>query len=101
MDSQQKERMRSLLMQYPGANENTVEEQLATYEGREKFKKDLISERGFSNTLAERFLDKQGWSRPPGWHSVFFYPGSSRPRNNVIFWLTVIGIAAWFLLNES
>ena len=58
-------------------------DELEMYEERAKVKKHLMAERGMSNTLAEVFLERQGFPRPPGWHSVFFYPGSNRPRNKV------------------
>lgn len=64
-------------------------------EGREGQKAELIR-RGFSNALAEAWLDRSRYPRPPGWHSVFFYPGSMRPRNTTVFWLAVLAAITWF-----
>lgn len=60
--------------------------------------KAALLKRGFSNALAESWLDRAGYSRPPGWHSVFFYPGSMRPRNGFVCWLIIITIAVWVLI---
>ena len=96
MDDNEQQHLRNRLREYPGATPESVEVQLSRLEEREEEKRALV-ERGYSNALAEAFLDRKGWPRPPGWHSVFFYPGSSRPRNMVFFWLAVLAVAAWFL----
>ena len=64
---------------------------------RERYRqKDEFLRRGYSNQLAERALDKQGWSRPWGWHTVFFYPDSNRMRTRyIVFFAIVIGIVIW------
>jgi len=64
-------------------------------EERENFKKRLISERNLSNSMAEKFLDLQGWPRPEGWHSVFFYPDSIKPRGLFIVILSLVIVSAW------
>ena len=68
-----------------------VEKILEIYEARSEKKEELL-ERGLTNALAEHSLDRLGYPRPAGWHSVFFYPGSSRPRNKFILLLFVVGI---------
>ena len=97
MNKEQKAKIRTILMQYPDTTEESIEQELIVFEQREELKKNLMTDRGFSNTLAERFLDKQGWSRPPGWHSIFFYPGSNTPRSNVIIFPAAIFILIWFV----
>ncbi len=76
--------IRKRLLEYPGETPEHVEQLLLLYEEREDLKRDLVATRGFSNRLAETFLDKKGYPRPPGWHSVFFCPGGSLPRNGVL-----------------
>lgn len=90
-------KLRQRLMTYPGATEESVEELILAYETRAQLKQTLIEERGMSNALAETFLDTQGYPRPPGWHSVFFYPGGGRPRNKYLFLALVIIGLAFFL----
>jgi hypothetical protein len=75
-----------------------VARDLDAYEDREQLKQALLQERGYSNALAEVFLDRKGYPRPPGWHSVFFYPGSGRPRNVVVFWFLVAGSTVGWLV---
>jgi len=58
--------------------------------------KSELRRRGFSNASSEAWLDRSGYPRPPGWRAVFFYPGSMRPRNAVLFWLGVLGSIIWF-----
>ena len=89
MDEQEKQKMRIILQSYPGSNPEIVESQLNNLIEREEQKKQLIIDRGFSNALAEVYLDKQGWMRPPGWHTVFFYPDSMRIRNKYLILLIV------------
>jgi len=93
-------RLRDKLLKYPGTTEANVDEQLHHYEVRDNQKSGLLK-RGFSNALAEAWLDRSGYPRPPGWHSVFFYPGSSRPRNAVLFCLAIFAIAAWFIVSRA
>ena len=89
--------LRRRLLQYPNATEESVELELAAYKKRD-IQKAALRERGMSNAMAEAWLDRSGFPRPPGWHSVFFYPGSVRPRNLVIFWVVIAAaIAAWAL----
>ena len=83
MNEQEKQKLRIKLQSYPGSNPEIVESQLDNLIEREEQKQQLIS-KCFSNALAERHLDIQGWLRPPGWHSVFFYPGSMRIRNKYL-----------------
>ena len=97
MNEAEQEELRRRLLQYPGATDENVDLQIAGYEQREVEKQALI-ERGFSNALAEAHLERQGYPRPPGWHSAFFYPGSNRLRNTVIFWLVVILGVLWFFV---
>ena len=97
MNESEKEKLRQRLRQYPDTTDESVELEIAAYEDREAAKQELIN-RGFSNALAEAHLERQGYPRPPGWHSVFFYPGSSRPRNPVLVWLVVIVGVVWFFV---
>ena len=32
----------------------------------------LMETRGISNVMQEKFLDFEGWPRPPGWHSFSY-----------------------------
>ena len=76
MDEITRNRLRKRLLQYPGATEESVERGLFAYEDREEEKRALIENRQFSNALAEPYLDRKGYPRPPGWHTVFFYTES-------------------------
>jgi hypothetical protein len=68
------------------------------YQQRKEEKKVLTEERGFSNIMAESYLDKIGYPRPPSWHSVFFYPDSNRPRNTIVILLALVLGVAWFVI---
>lgn len=97
MNEQERDVLRQRLLGYPGATPLSVERQLDVYEEREKEKLALTLDRRMSNALAESYLDKKGYPRPPGWHSVFFYPGGGRPRNGyVLVFIILIGIIALF-----
>ena len=85
MKAKDTEALRRRLLTYSGATVEEVEKQLYAYEQREEEKDALMSARSMSNALAEAVLDRKGYPRPPGWHSVFFYPGSNRPRNKFLF----------------
>ena len=98
MDEITRNKLRKRLLQYPGATEESVVVDLFAYEYREEEKRALIEDRHFSNALAEAYLDRKGYPRPPGWHTVFFYPGSNRPRNTVVFCVVFIGFISWWLL---
>ena len=72
----------------------------AMFERTDK-KRELLA-RGMSNQMAERFLDRQGWPRPFGWHTVFFYPDSNRLRTRYAILLAVIvGVLAWRVLSNG
>ena len=64
---------------------------------RERYRqKEEFLQRGYSNQMAERALDKQGWSRPWGWHTVFFYPDSNRMRTRYfVIFAAIIGVVLW------
>ena len=96
MDEQERVELKRRLLQYPGATADSVESDLYAYEQRENEKRALISERRMSNALAETVLDRKGYPRPPGWHSVFFYPGSNRPRNRMLLLVGVASAVYWF-----
>jgi len=89
MNETEKEGPREPLPQHPDHTNETTDENINAYQQRSEEKKVLIEERGFSNIMAESFLDKIGYPRPPGWHSVFFYPGSNRPRNAIVIRIVV------------
>lgn len=98
MNEAEKEELKKRLLQYPDATDENVDMQIDGYEEREAAKQGLI-DRGFSNAMAESHLERQGYPRLPGWHSVLFYAGSIRPRNTVIFWLVVIIGVFWFFIS--
>lgn len=89
--------LRARLLQYPNIDETNVDTLIDTYEERD-YRKNELRQRGYGNAMAEDHLDRQGYLRPPGWHSVFFYPGSFRPRNVMLFWMTVTIGAAWLFI---
>ena len=85
----------------PRMNDAQAIEYLSVMEERFDKKQDLL-ERGFSNALAEKFLDRQGWPRPFGWSSVFCYPGSNRLRNRYLVVIAVAGlIIGWTLMSNA
>lgn len=87
------------LPQDPDLTTENTDEKINVYEQRREEKKVLIEQRGFSNITAESFLDKIGYPRPPGWHSVFFYPDSNRPRTTVvILFAAALGLALFVLV---
>ena len=90
--------LREKLHEYPNTSDEIVEQQILQYEQREYRKKTLMIERGMSNLMAEKFLEIEGWPRPPGWHSVFFYPESNTPRGRIWFWIIVIICGAFYFI---
>lgn len=98
MDEAQRDWLRERLLSYRGITEANVEECLPAYADRERMKHMLVTERGHSNVLAETFLDREGYSRPPGWHPVFFYPGSNRLRGTFVFWGLVAIVVIWLMI---
>ena len=91
------EELRRILLQHPSINEAKVNGLLLLYESRVDKKLELRS-LGFSNFMAERTLEIQGWPRPLGWSSVIFYPEGYLPRIGVIFWgLVAVGVAYWII----
>jgi hypothetical protein len=97
MKTNDTEKLRQRLLTYPGATAEDVENQLEAYKDRDKENAALMSTRGMSNALVEVFLDRKGYQRPPGWHSVFFYPGSNRPRNRLLFLVAIVVVLAYFV----
>jgi hypothetical protein len=87
MNEADEQKLRKRLLSYPNATEEIVNIEIEAHKERQKLKEDLINNRGFSNALAEVYLDRTGYPRPPGWHSVFFYPESNRLRNITVFWV--------------
>jgi len=71
---------RQLLLSYPGTTNESVDDVIDALVDRYEQKWFLLRERGLSNSAAENFLDRHRYPRPPGWHSVFFYPDSMLPR---------------------
>ena len=98
MNEQEREALHQRLLTYPGATPESVEQQLYAYEQRESVKQTVMQDRGMSNALAEAYLDRTGYPRPPGWHSVFFYTGSNRPRNGyvLVFVVLLAAVAVFF-----
>ena len=89
LEEKKTEALRQRLLNYPGATPESVEDLLIAYEDRASAKENLIENRRMSNAMAEAFLDRQEYPRPPGWHSVFFYPDSNRLRNGWVFILLI------------
>lgn len=98
MNKTDKQKLRKRLLSYPNVTEEIVNIEIEAHEERQELKADLVNDRGFSNALAEVYLDRTGYPRPPGWHSVFFYPESNRPRNITVFWI-IASLALWVFLN--
>jgi hypothetical protein len=97
--SNEQEELRARLLTYPGATEESVELMLDAYEKRAAEKYHLVQSMGMSNSMAERYLDAVGFPRPPGWHSVFFFPGSNAPRPKyVMFILLLIAGGYWLII---
>jgi hypothetical protein len=94
----ERQKLRELLLQYSGANEKDVEDQIVAYEQRAEMKQDLMHGRGMSNVMAEMYLDRKRIPRPPGWHSVFFYPGGGVPRIRYVALIVVVG-ATWLFFS--
>ena len=94
-DFSDEERIRLACADDPRLDQVTAEKYLNVLEQRFDQKSGLIN-RGISNSMAEKFLDRQGWPRPPGWNSVFCYPGSNRMRTRYIVIVVVtVAIVVW------
>ena len=89
MNKQEEEKLRIRLKSYPGNTPEIIDQLIDYYEDRAVQKQQLLS-MGHSNASAERFLDQQGWRRPPGWHSVFFHPDSMRIRTRYLLIVFII-----------
>ena len=95
MTPKDREILRTRLLTYPGVDGSNVEQHLWAYEEREEEKEQLLA-RGMSNALAETTLDRQGYPRPPGWSSVFFYPGGMVPRPGTVIVIVALAAALWW-----
>jgi len=84
-------RLEMIMKSDPRFSEGQAIEYLDTLRQRYEQKQAFLV-RGFSNQLAERSLDKQGWPRPSGWHTVFFYPDSNRLRTRYVAVLLVVSV---------
>ncbi len=82
--------LRKRLAEYPGATDESIDDAIYAYEERLELKQHLRMDLRLSNARAEFTLDRKGYPRPPGWHSVFFYPDSNRPRNKYLLCLIVL-----------
>lgn len=87
---------RQLLSSYPGATNESVDDAIDALVDRYEEKWSLLRERGLSNSAAENFLDRHSYPRPPGWHSVFFYPDSMLPRK--IYLAFLVALTLFFVL---
>lgn len=87
---------RQLLSSYLGANNESVDDAIDALVGRYEEKWLLLRERGLSNSAAEIFLDRHCYPRPPGWHSVFFYPDSLLPRRKYL--ILLVALTLFFVL---
>lgn len=90
LSEDEKSDLRRKLAGYPGMTEETIDDAVYAYEERMELKQHLRRDLRQSNAMAESILDRKGYPRPPGWHSVFFYPGSNRPRNKYLLYLVVL-----------
>jgi len=63
MDEAERDALRRQLLTYPGIHAGNVEEHIWRYEERATQKAELLG-RGFSNRLAEKWLDGSGYPRP-------------------------------------
>jgi len=97
MNETKKKEAREPLLQPPDVTNENTEEKTGVYQRRNEEKRVLIEYRGFSNIMAESYLDRIGYPRPPGWHAVFFYPDSNRPRTTIVVLLAVVLGVAWFV----
>jgi hypothetical protein len=78
-------------------SEADASEYLYSLFGRHEQKQQFLA-RGFSNRMAEKALDRQGWNRPFGWRTVFIYPDSNRVRTRYLFLaVAVIALVVWKL----
>ena len=93
------EKLRAQLLTYPGIDQSNVDQHIGELEHRAEVKAHLVNDRGFPNALAERWLDVRGHPRPPGWHAVFCYPGSNRPRNRYVLLFVMAAAAVYWLQN--
>jgi hypothetical protein len=89
------ERLQMILAGDPRMSAQRAEKYLETL--RERFgRKQEFRARGFSNQLAEKALDKEGWPRPFGWRTVFFYPDSTTPRTRyLVVFIAVVAFVFW------
>lgn len=97
MNETEKEEPGKPLLQHPDVTDEGADEKIGVYQRRNEEKRVLTEDRGFSNIMAESYLDRIGYPRPPGWHSVFFYPDSNRPRTTFVIWLVVALGVTWFV----
>jgi hypothetical protein len=96
MDETEQDALRRKLLAYPGIDVGNVEQHIWRYRERADKKDELLAS-GFSNRLAENWLDRSGYPRPPGWHSVFFYAGSNTPGLHYVVWgIGIAGLFIWF-----
>jgi hypothetical protein len=89
--------LKKRLLEYPGTTEEQSERQIENLLDRANLKAALLGQ-GYSNALAEVVLDRKGYLRPPGWHSVFFYPDSYRPRGGYLLLCAIVAAGAILLL---
>ena len=94
-DGDKRAALENRLLQYPGVTEDEVDSIIFDYERRVEKKEGLLRRR-YSNALAEIAMDRMGWPRPPGWHSVFFYPDSNRLRNGYVVLLPIFVIGSLY-----
>ena len=73
----------------PDMTEDDAQSYLSLMIHRREKKQELLN-RGFSNRLAEHWLDRAQMPRPWGWHSVFYYPDSNRPRTRYVVIVAVV-----------
>lgn len=91
--------MRRRLVKRFAKDDPAVESALETHDERARIKQQLVRERGMSNIAAEHVLDREGYPRPLGLHSLFFYPGSARLRDRYLYGLLgLVAIAVVILI---
>jgi len=101
MNETEKEEPGKHLPQHPDLTNENTDDKISVYQRRNEEKRVLTEDRGFSNIMAESYLDKIGYPRPPGWHSVFFYPDSNRPRTTIVVLLAMALGMAWFVYRQG
>ena len=91
MNEADEQKLRKRLLSYPNATEEIVNIEIEAHKERQKLKEDLINNRGFSNALAEVYLDRTGYPKDKGTQTLiitkapnksFLPKGHTKPTAN-------------------